>query len=133
MEELKDILESKGIKPTYQRLAVLKYLHDHKTHPSVDRIYNFLIKQIPTMSKTTIYNTLQMFVEKGLANLILVSPTEVRYDGDMSFHHHFFCDRCKRIIDIHLECPNATKGEIYGHKINEVHGYFKGVCHDCQI
>ena len=132
MEDLKDLLQSKKIKPTFQRLAILKYLHDHKTHPSVERIYSFLIKQIPTMSRTTIYNTLNMFVQKGLVNLILLSPTEIRYDGDTTFHHHFLCDSCKSIIDIHADCEYGKIGEIQGHKINEVHGYFKGLCHNCQ-
>lgn len=132
MEEIKDILESRGVKPTFQRITLLKYLHDHKTHPTVDRLYNFLVKIMPTISKTTIYNTLDLFVKNGLAKQILISPTEVRYDGDMSFHNHFFCEKCNNIIDVFVESQQKSSGEIHGHKINEVHGYYTGICHECQ-
>ncbi len=132
MEELKDILESRGIKPTYQRLAIFKYIHDHKVHPTAERLYRNLIKIVPTMSRTTIYNTLSMFVEKGLARTILISPTEVRYDADMSTHHHFWCEKCGKIEDLFFECEKARKGEIEGNIIKEVHGYFKGICRDCR-
>ena len=132
MEELKDILESRGIKPTYQRLAIFKYLHDHKVHPTVERLYRHLIKLIPTISRTTIYNTLSMFVNKGLAKPLLISPTEIRYDADMSMHHHFCCEKCGKIEDVFLECENARKGELHGNIINEVHGYFSGICRECR-
>ena len=46
-------------------------------------------------------------------------------------HHHFLCKKCKCIIDIDLECPNLKKILKEGHKVEEVHGYFKGLCKNC--
>ena len=44
---------------------------------------------------------------------------------------HFLCKACGDIIDIEIECPNAKRIEAGGHRIDEVHGYFKGVCSSC--
>ena len=59
----KQILEGAGVRPSVQRLAVMDYLATHKTHPTVDEIYSSLAPSIPTLSKTTVYNTLKLFVE----------------------------------------------------------------------
>lgn len=48
------------IKPSVQRIAIMDYLLKHKTHPCIDEIYTALCKEIPTLSKTTVYNTPQV-------------------------------------------------------------------------
>jgi Fur family peroxide stress response transcriptional regulator len=132
MKSSKELLISKGVKPTFQRLKIYKYLHDNKKHPTVDEIYRVLVKDIPTMSKTTVYNTLNMLVKKGLISAVNITGTEVRFDGEMTGHHHFLCEKCGRVIDIAIECPVCNEKEIQGHKITELHGYFKGVCGSCR-
>jgi Fe2+ or Zn2+ uptake regulation protein len=128
----KRLLLSKRIRPTFQRLAVLKYLVEHKTHPNVEDIYAQLVKSIPTMSRTTIYNTLKSFIKAGLVKPILISETETRYDGTVDPHHHFLCEKCGRISDVLIECRQFKAGKVMGNVINEVHGYFKGICKNCQ-
>ena len=61
----KDILIENNIKLSIQRVEILNYLLLAKNHPSVDMIYLSLSNKIPTLSKTTIYNTLKLFVKKG--------------------------------------------------------------------
>lgn len=127
----KELLEASGLKPTYPRLKILLYLEKHENHPTVEMIYEDLIKEIPTISKTTIYNTLNSFLEKGIINAITITGTETRYDYKISPHHHFLCSRCGRVIDIDIKCPYVEKKEFDGHKIKEIHGYFKGICREC--
>ncbi|KPL00682.1 MAG: hypothetical protein AMJ91_03730 [candidate division Zixibacteria bacterium SM23_73_3] len=124
-------LQDRGIKPTYQRLRILEYLKKHENHPTVEMIYEDLIKEIPTISKTTIYNTLNALLEKGMIHTITITGTETRYDHKVSPHHHFLCKRCGKIIDIDIECPYVGKKEFDGHRIKEIHGYFKGICREC--
>ena len=50
------------IKPSVQRMVIMDYLMSHRIHPSADEIYNALYPTIPTLSKTTIYNTMKLFV-----------------------------------------------------------------------
>ena len=72
MKSLKSILEEKGIKPTYQRLKVFEYMNRNTVnHPTVEMIYERLLKDIPTISMTTVYNTLSAFLEKGLVEILL--------------------------------------------------------------
>ena len=131
MEQPKELLQARGLKPTYQRLRILEYLERHRTHPTVEMIYEDLVREIPTISKTTIYNTLNSFLEKEIINSITITGTETRYDYKSSPHHHFLCSRCGRVIDIDIKCPYVEKKEFDGHKIKEIHGYFKGICKEC--
>jgi Fe2+ or Zn2+ uptake regulation protein len=129
--EFKELLEAKGIKPTYQRLRILEFLEKHENHPTVEMIYQALIKEIPTISRTTIYNTLNAFLEKGIIHSITITGTETRYDVKECPHHHLLCKVCGRIFDVEVNCPYEGKLEINGHQIDEKHGYFKGVCREC--
>jgi Fur family peroxide stress response transcriptional regulator len=104
MEQLKNRLEAKDIKPTYIRLKILNYIEGNKMHPTASMIYNELIKEMPTISKMSIYNTLNSFLEKGIALPIIITGQEVRFDVDMSLHHHFLCEKCGKIINMDIEC-----------------------------
>ncbi len=102
-------------------------------HPTVEMIYETLSRVIPTISMATIYNTLDTFLEKGLASALTITGTEVRYDVITSSHHHLFCKECGRIIDIDIKCTfDLCENKIIkGHTVEQVHGYFKGICRDC--
>ncbi len=86
-----EYLSSNGIKPSYQRIKVFDYLITNKNHPTVDKIYKELVGEIPTLSKTTIYNTLKLFHEKGIILIINIEDNETRFDADISNHIHFRC------------------------------------------
>jgi len=131
-EQIKNHLKEKSIRPTYQRIIILKYLKESKGHPTIDMIHKDLVSKIPTISKTTIYNALNTFVERGLVAPVAIPDVERRFDGDTSWHHHFLCTRCGRIIDLDVKCEYLKKGEVEGHKINQVYGYFKGICNECR-
>ena len=130
--QYKELLESKGLKPTYQRLRILEFLERHENHPTVEMIYQELVKEIPTISRTTIYNTLNAFLEKGIIHSITITGTETRYDIKECPHHHLLCKSCGRIFDVEVKCPYEGQIEINGHRIDEKLGYFKGICRDCR-
>ncbi len=132
MKSLNKLLQEKGIKPTYQRLKILEYIQKHmKTHPTAEMIYEALRKDIPTISITTVYNTLKLLSEKGLVDAVFITGTEIRFDFNTEPHHHFLCKKCGRILDISIRCPFAEGKEIDKHQVQEVHGYFKGICQSC--
>lgn len=132
MERLKITLKGRGLKPTYQRLKILEYLDRHvDVHPTVDMIHEALIKRIPTMSMTTIYNTLNTFIEKNLVSAVTITGTELRYDSVTIPHHHFLCKKCGKIFDVEVKCPIIDRNHVSGHQIDEVHGYLKGICKEC--
>ena len=81
-----EILIKHDIKPSVQRLAVMEYMLTHFTHPTVDEIYSSLSPSIPTLSKTTIYNTLNLFEEQGVVLYLGIDKKNARFDGNTSRH-----------------------------------------------
>ena len=130
-EEYVKLLKENSLKITPQRLEILKYLDEHRTHPTVDEIYCALKEKNPSLSKTTVYNSVDALRDHGIIQAITISGSEQRYDYKHGMHHHFLCKKCGRIIDIDIECPNLDKMLECGHIVEEVHGYFKGKCKDC--
>jgi len=61
MELIKNRWKEKEIRPTYIRLKVLDYLEKNKVHPTAEVIYKALVKEMPTISRTSVYNTLCVF------------------------------------------------------------------------
>lgn len=61
-----------NIKPSMQRIAIMDYLMVHRVHPTADEIYNALYPTMPTLSKTTIYNTMKLFTEQGAVKALVI-------------------------------------------------------------
>ncbi len=130
MDEYVSILRDHDITVTPQRIAVLRYLDEHRTHPDADSIYEDLKRDNPSLSKTTIYNTLDMLQQHDLVKVLTIG-TRFRYDVNLKPHHHFRCRRCGAIIDLppgnaSLDCIDTD-----GHRVDEVHVYLKGICNQC--
>ena len=131
IERLKKLLDQKGVKPSYQRISVLKYIMEHMDHPSVDTIFKNLVNQIPTLSKTTVYNTLNLLTEKGVITALSIDGVEVKYDYIEIPHAHFKCIMCHKIYDVKLNSDIFKKRSLKGHKITEAQINLKGICKDC--
>ena len=131
MKEMTSQLESKNVKPSIARIKVLEYLTQYPTHPTVDEIYHHLADEIPTLSKTTVYNSLKVFKEIDLVREINLGEHQNRYDVDVSEHGHFKCDHCGRIIDLSINLQNVDAKELEGCRIDHRHVYFRGFCSLC--
>ncbi len=128
-----DYLISYHIKPSVQRMAIMDYLLSHKTHPSVDEIYMALCGEIPTLSKTTVYNTLRLFVEHGAASMLTIDERSACFDSERPAHAHFLCRKCGQIYDLPYGESDAPMNlaSLKGFKVDEVHQYYKGICPHC--
>jgi len=131
IEKISSYLKNNDIRPSYQRIKIFEYLIINKNHPTIDMMYKNLISEIPTLSKTTVYNTLNLFVEKKIAKVILVEENETRYDADTSIHGHFKCDECGEVNDLNVSIDMINVPELKNFQINEHHLYFKGICSEC--
>lgn len=94
-----DLLTTHGIKPSLQRIAIMDWLREHPIHPTVEDIYAALSPQIPTLSKTTIYNTLKLFAKEGVAKSLNLDE-KLHFDANMMPHAHFICEKCGKVHDI---------------------------------
>ena len=125
-------LKDHSIKITSQRLEILKYLNEHHTHPNVEEIYSELKKKHPSLSRTTVYNSLEILKKNKIVQSLTISGSELRYDIEEGLHHHFLCKKCGAILDISITCPNMDRTLDGGHRVEEVQGYFKGIFKNCQ-
>ncbi|BDU51136.1 Fur family transcriptional regulator [Haliovirga abyssi] len=131
IKDVSEYLKSHDIKPSYQRMKIFNYLITKKNHPTVDQIYKELVEEIPTLSKTTVYNTLKLFVDKKIAIIITIEENETRYDADISLHGHFKCTECGQVYDVNIEVPESFGEGLKKFQIDEEHIYFKGICEEC--
>lgn len=124
-------LESQHIRPSVQRIAIMKYLMEHLTHPTVEEIYTSLSPSMPTLSKTTVYNTLKLLSEHGAIQTLTIDEHYTCYDADTTPHGHFLCKRCGKIYDVKGAARQVGRCEVEGHRVQEVHFYYKGICKAC--
>lgn len=121
------------IRPSVQRLAIMDYLITHPIHPTIDDVYKGLCDQVPTLSRTTVYNTLRMMSEKHAAQMITIDDHRVCYDGNIKNHVHFYCKKCGKVIDLmHEKAPQLSSDIIVdGNIVQEEQLYYKGICSEC--
>lgn len=131
MEKYKATLKENEIRCTHQRMEVLRYLDENRTHPTVAQIHSGLKGENPSLSKATVYNALQEFEEHGIVKSITQPDSKVRYDYDTSMHFHFICDNCGKIIDFSMDYPDLEQVKNRGHRVDKVQGYIRGVCKEC--
>jgi len=131
IEFLTKTLTDRGIRPSYQRIKVLEYLYRKGGHPTVDEIFRALSPEIPSLSKVTIYNTIHTFVDAGLARLVDIDDSEMRYDVTLSNHGHFLCESCGTIFNFSVDIDQIPIQGLSKFEIKEKNIYFKGLCPNC--
>ena len=127
-------LRSFGLRPSYQRIRIYDYLITHKNHPTIDMIFQDLVKEIPGLSRTTIYATLRTLTAAHAAQAITIEDHEIRYDADTSFHGHFKCSICGEVLDVHGTLPlkELLDRVPRGSQIDSTHWYIHGICAECK-
>lgn len=125
------MLKDAAVPPSMQRIKILEYLNQHDNHPTADMIFQALREQLPTLSKTTVYNTLKILVEHGLVSELRIFENEIRYEFNPAPHTHFKCEKCGRILDLPMKPHLLEENKIEGHLITCHQVMLKGICRDC--
>ena len=121
-----------GVTPSVQRIAVMNYLLEHRTHPTVDEIYVALSKDMPTLSKTTVYNTLELLVKQKAVLELTIDSKMSHYDGYTHAHAHFRCRKCGKIHDMLISEAGLEALQIdNGYMMEDLQVYYSGVCPEC--
>ena len=130
-------LREKDHKLTPQRLAVIKILARSEGHPSVEKIYEQLLYDFPTMSLATVYRNVMLIKSLGEVLELGFADGSNRYDGNRPYPHpHVICIQCHKIIDPDLaslrdmtkEVADETGFEILTHRLD-----FFGICSNCMV
>ncbi len=126
-----EILKSNKIKVTTQRVKVLEYLLEFKEHPTAEKVYSAISNKKEILSLATVYNTLTLFVEKGILKKNNGPDDKAVFDITVKDHFHFYCNNCKKVFDISSEFLNIGSMDLKGNKAESFHGYFIGMCNEC--
>ena len=131
LKALADDLSNLDIRPSHPRIKVLEYLITHQSHPTVDQIFTDLTMHNPTLSKSTIYNTLNLFIKAKLARILTIEDNETRYDIIMENHGHFKCEVCGTIFNFAIHIDDFVGEELAAFEVKEKNVYFTGACSRC--
>ena len=99
-DNLAEVLRARGITPTHQRIEIAHAIFSHGEHLSADRILALVNDRASETSKATVYNTLNLFLEKQLIREVIVDPSKVFYDPNTDPHHHFYNVDSGELTDI---------------------------------
>jgi Fe2+ or Zn2+ uptake regulation protein len=126
-----EILKSKGINITAQRVKVLDYLISEKRHLSVDQIFDSISNSTEIISLATVYNVVSLFVEKGILKRISGPDDKAIFDVTLENHFHFYCTKCGSIEDVSSNFIDISVLDLMGNKPDSFLGYFIGTCKQC--
>lgn len=99
-DNMAELLRQHGINPTHQRIEIAHALFSKQEHLSADQILAIVNTKHSETSKATVYNTLNLFVEKKLIREVIVDPSKVFYDPNTHEHHHFYDVVSGQLTDI---------------------------------
>lgn len=111
MQNLIAVLRQHGIHPTLQRLAVARVVLNRDSHPSAEEAWAKVRKRCPTISRATVYNTLNLFVKKGLMRQQVLKEGLALFDAEVRPHHHFIDEQTGKVYDVPWEKLQVTGGE----------------------
>jgi Fur family transcriptional regulator, iron response regulator len=98
-DSISKILADCNIKPTNQRYEIARVMLNKPQHLSAEQVLSQVNANGGQASKATVYNTLNMFIEKGLIRQVIVDPTKVFYDSNTSHHYHFYNEDTGELSD----------------------------------
>ncbi|MFH1063343.1 MAG: Fur family transcriptional regulator [Candidatus Omnitrophota bacterium] len=133
MEKAVAILKQHNIRITPQRMGVYNILSAKNKHLTAEDIYRKIKINFPAISFATVYTILELYSKKNLLKEIRIDFNKSCFDSRTDTHHHFYCKKCLKIYDINLHpCPALSAKEVDGHLIQELQGYFYGICSECK-
>ncbi len=130
-------LRDNNHKLTPQRIAIVKVLAHSDGHPNVEKIYELLQDDFPTMSLATVYRNVILLKSLGEVLELGFPDGSNRYDGNRPYPHpHVICVKCKKVIDPDLstlqdmarEVADETGFRILTHRLD-----FFGICRNCSM
>ena len=135
IEKIINTFKERGFKITPQRRLLFELLSTNGHHPSAEDLYQSAVAQMPDISRTTVYSTLNELANMGLVEPVNGLPhKQTRFDPKTDSHHHLYCQKCGSIVDIDLDIsfidpPSATSD---GFEVLKKQITFFGFCRQCR-
>jgi Fur family ferric uptake transcriptional regulator len=134
-EALTRYLEDHRLKHTKQREAILDAFLEASGHITSDDLYQRIREKHPNIGFTTVYRTMKLLCEAGLANERHFDDGVTRYEIQHEHHDHLVCVRCGKIIEFECSMIESTQDQIaerYGFRLLRHRHELYGHCPDCR-
>lgn len=134
MKHFETVCRNEGIKLTHQRMEIFREIAQTVDHPDAEQIFQRVRGRMPTVSLDTVYRTLWLLNDLGLAVTLGTSGEPTRFDANLKRHHHFVCGRCGFTRDFYSEDLDKIRLPESVDELGEIgatHVEVRGVCREC--
>jgi len=122
-----DILRQRGVQPTPQRLEVARYILESPRHFTADQMLAVVKDRCPTISRATVYNTLNILVEKGLVAARVLREGAIVFDSRVERHHHLVDVDTNEIHDVDWDDLKVSGvRSLAGFEVEDYHVVLRG-------
>lgn len=130
-------LAGRGLKLTSQRELILRAFINHGGHISAEELYDDVKKDNPGIGQATVYRTLKLLAEAGIANDVSFDEGITRYEhiGEDEHHDHLVCTRCSRRVEFNdpaIEELQVKQARKQGFLLDSHRMILYGICRDCK-
>jgi len=137
IKKFTDYVTANGLKFTPQRRLIADVFLKQSGHLSTEELYDKVRKEDPSIGQATVYRTLKLFSDAGLAKEVHFGDGMTRYENiDETLHHdHLICIACGRqveFMDADIEKLQENLAERHGFMLTSHHMYLYGVCPACR-
>jgi Fur family peroxide stress response transcriptional regulator len=101
-----------GRRSTRQRQLILDIVSESNSHPAADQVYAVAKRSLPAISLGTVYRNLRLLVEEGKLREVQFAGDVTRYDGMLDCHEHFYCRRCKSVMDLAAQVESRRERKL---------------------
>lgn len=132
-QKIAEALRNSGYKATPQRITIVETILRSKSHPSAEEIYEQVFRTHPTISLSTVYNTLNILRDMDFIKEITFKG-KTRYDPNIRMHVNLICENCSRIFDVEDSAITEHIDRIskkQGFRFKVQHVDFYGTCRSC--
>jgi Fur family transcriptional regulator, ferric uptake regulator len=130
-------LQKKGLKRTAQRDLILDVFLRTEAHLSNEDLYQLVKQEDPGVGQTTVYRTLKLLTEAGLAREVRFGDGRTHYEHQYKHQHHdhMICSECGKIIEFfsaELEAIQDAMAAKHRFEITEHLLRMIGICAECR-
>lgn len=131
------LMDQKGLNTTKQRVNIAKVFFCMQDHHSLEEIYSEVHKKYPSIGQTTVYRTIKLLCEVGLAKELHAGEGFARYEVNTAkqHHDHLVCKECGKTVEFIMPEVEKIQTEIakqHGFTLLDHHHILLGICLDCQ-
>jgi Fur family ferric uptake transcriptional regulator len=129
-----ELLRQRGNRVTPQRRAIVRIIREHTGHLSADEIYELARREVPRLSLSTVYRTLELLKDLDLISELQLAGDHSRYEAQSHEHQHLVCLTCGRVVEFqcgHCSAVHRRLAIEHGFSITGGRVEIFGYCEDC--